>query len=60
MDVGLIEAIPDPPTRNAVFALWKAAREVAQDLDPRLEAAESATRELRVMVARLQQELANR
>jgi len=60
MDVGLIEAIPDPTTRNAVYALWKAAREVARDLDPRLEAAEAAIRELRATVAHLQQQLASR
>lgn len=60
MDVGLIEAIPDPITPDAVYALWKAARDVARDLDPRLEAAEAAIRELRATVAHLQQQLAQR
>jgi hypothetical protein len=60
MDVGLIEAIPDATTRQAVYTLWKSAREVARDLDPRLEAAEAAIIELRAAVAFLQQEIARR
>lgn len=60
MDVGFIEAIPDPTTRKAVYELWKAAREVARDLDPRLEAAEAAIQQLNATVADLQQQLARR
>jgi hypothetical protein len=60
MDVGLIEATPDPFTRDAVYALWKAARDVARDLDPRLDAAEAAIHELRPTVAHLQQQLTQR
>jgi hypothetical protein len=60
MDVRLIEEIPDPTTQQAVYALWKSARDAARDLDSRLEAAEAAIGQLQATVIALQQALARR